>query len=302
MENNQPRPKRILSIDGGGIRGIIPLCILKEIELQTKKMPVEMFDFMAGTSTGAIISAALACGNTASDTLDLYIELCQEVFRKDWKGFIGSFGSYKYSSVNAAAIYRDVIGNVSLNDLPVDILLTAVRVNDRKQWYFTNDSPANAKTTGNLSLADCVAASAAAPTFFSPYPIQGVGLCVDGGVGTSGNPVYQACIEAAQYRPEGEYPADTTLVFSLGTGFYDNYKIPKWWGDWVEWSLRTSLSNPIEQQSGLAREIYDHFSRFNPSLPHEIDMDDTSVVDELVEIGKAEALKTDWEAFWDNYS
>lgn len=298
MEDIKSGSKRILSIDGGGIRGIIPLCILKEIEIQTGRMPAEMFDFMAGTSTGAIISAALACGNTASDTLDLYIKLCKEVFRKDWKGFIASFGAYKYDSASAAGIYESVIGGITLNELPVDILLTSVRVTDRKQWYFTKDSAANAKTTGNLRLVDCVTASAAAPTYFSPYPISGVGLCVDGGVGTSGNPIYQACVEAAQYRPEGEYPADITQVFSLGTGIYEDYKIPRWWGGWVEWSLFTSLSSPVEQQTRFAKEIYDHVERVNPVLPKGIDMDDIKAVDQLVDIGTKVALKTDWRDFW----
>jgi len=298
MADHKQYNKHILSIDGGGIRGIIPLCILREIELQTKKLPCELFDFVAGTSTGAIISGALAASLTAEQVLDLYLRLYGEVFKRDWKGFITSLGSYKYSSSRAARLYEETIGNISLNDLPVDIMLTAVRVTDRKQWYFVKDTLNNSKTTGNLRLVDCIAASAAAPTYFSPYPIQGVGLCVDGGVGTSGNPVYQACIEAAQYTEEGMYPPDSTLVLSLGTGTYEDYSSPRWWGDWVKWSLFTSLSSPVEQQTRLAKGIYDHVLRINPVLPRGIDMDEISAVDELVEIGKKVAQEIDMGAFW----
>lgn len=298
MEDYQKYDKHILSIDGGGIRGIIPLCILAKIEQQTGKLPCELFDFVAGTSTGAIISGALAASLTSEQVLELYLKLYGKVFKKDWRGFITSLGSYKYNSLKAAEVYAETIGNIKLNDLPMDIMLTAVRVTDRKQWYFVKDSSLNAKTTGHLRLVDCITASAAAPTYFSPYPVQSVGLCVDGGVGTSGNPVYQACVEAGYYTEEENYPPDKTFVLSLGTGTYEDYSMPRWWGDWVKWSLFTSLSSPVEQQTKMASTIYDHIKRINPPLPRGIDMDDVSSIDDLMEIGANAGDMVDWGEVW----
>src|SRR5579883_398279 len=75
-----PRPARILSIDGGGIRGIIPASTLIALEQQTGKPVRECFDFLAGTSTGALIAAALAAGLPATQILDIYTQRAHEIF------------------------------------------------------------------------------------------------------------------------------------------------------------------------------------------------------------------------------
>ncbi len=72
--------KRILSIDGGGIRGIIPAATLVALEQQWNKPARECFDFLAGTSTGALIAAALAAGLPATQILDIYVKRSSEIF------------------------------------------------------------------------------------------------------------------------------------------------------------------------------------------------------------------------------
>src|SRR4051812_36091250 len=84
----------------------------------------------------------------------------------------------------------DVLGasaKWTLNDCPIDVLITAKSL-DGKPWYFVKDNEFNAKTTGSRTLVECAVASAAAPTFFSPWDIKGIGKLVDGGVGVTGNP------------------------------------------------------------------------------------------------------------------
>lgn len=159
--------KRILSIDGGGIRGIIPLCALVELEKQTGKLTRDVFNMVAGTSTGAIIAAAVGIGMTAQKTLDLYQTLGSRIFKTDWLAFITTLGGMKYHSTACAAVYREFIGDVTINELPIDLMLTMMRVVDGKPFYAVKDNPANAGTTGKLKVVDCVTASAAAPTFLT---------------------------------------------------------------------------------------------------------------------------------------
>ena len=78
------RKKRILSIDGGGIRGIIPAAALVKLEATTGKRTSEEFDFVAGTSTGAVIAAAVAAGIQAVDILDLYLTRTKDIFAWRW--------------------------------------------------------------------------------------------------------------------------------------------------------------------------------------------------------------------------
>jgi patatin-like phospholipase/acyl hydrolase len=122
-------------------------------------------------------------------------------------------------------------------DFDTDLLITAKGFPDGIPWYFVRDNPDNSGCTGNLGLVDCVTASAAAPTYFDswtnredtePPPGCGrVGTLVDGGVGVTGNPVYQACVEAFYYTGEKYKPEETTTV-SLGTGRNMTKQRPTW--------------------------------------------------------------------------
>src|ERR1039458_2277652 len=75
----------------------------------------------------------------------------------------------------------------------LDLVLSAIRLSDAKPWYFVKNNPINASKTGSLGLLDCATASAAAPTYFDSWPMGDPvnGKLVDGGVGVTGNPVYQ---------------------------------------------------------------------------------------------------------------
>ena len=288
--------RRILSIDGGGIRGIIPLCALIQLEAQTGKPVREHFDFLAGTSTGAIIAGALAQGLSAERCLQLYQEAGPAVFRRDWLLWISSLFSYKYRTAPMRDLLQRYLGDVVLNELPVDVMLTATRVQDGKNWFFVRDCLANAQTTGQLKLNDCITASAAAPTFFEPWDVPGIGPCVDGGVGIAGNPVYQACVEAFYYTTEAYVPAET-IVVSLGTGVYPALHHPANLIDWVQFLIGELLDAPSEQQTAVVlRHFTDtHTYRWNPQLPQEIGLDAIERIPDLIKIGqKAAQADLDW--------
>lgn len=290
--------KRILAIDGGGIRGIIPLCFLIELEKQLKVRSRDFFSLMAGTSTGAIISGALSMGMTAEETLQIYTDLNSRVFQFNPLEWICRLGAFRYRMQPMVDLIKERIGDPKMNEVPIDIVLTAVRVSDGKPFYFVKDNAVNGKQFGKLKLVDCIAASSAAPTFFEPWDVPGIGVCVDGGVGIAGNPAYMACVESQERMPDGKYPPAQTTVVSLGTGFYKKVNAPVHLADWALWVVGELLEEPAEQQTELINRHYKsqgmHTLRFNVDMGEEIGMDNIAAVPRLVEIGKKAAAQVDW--------
>lgn len=302
----------LLSIDGGGIRGIIPAVALARLEQITRRPVRELFSFVAGTSTGGVIAAAAAAGIPMEQVVTLYRERARDVFvQSPFNLFKRIVAGWMYPSQSLYDVIRQELGpqrDWRLNDSPIDLLLTAKSVSDGKPWYFVRDSPRNSGRTGQLSLADCVTASAAAPTYFSPWMIRcgregALGPMIDGGVGVAGNPVYQACVEALEYA-EG-YTASKLTVISFGTGRFLREARPGWIGGWLSWILDELLESPGEQQTELVHRHYPQarFYRLDPdihklapSLRGEIRLDAIDRIDELWEIGQRFADQIDWPA------
>jgi hypothetical protein len=187
---------------------------------------------------------------------------------------------------------------VRLNQLPLDVLITAKGLVDGHPWYFVKDrAGANTERTGELLLGDCVTASAAAPTYFAPWQVGDIGLLVDGGVGVAGNPVYQACVESFEYT--GRYRPSETIVVSLGTGRFLERPRPTWLWSWVEWVLAEMFRSPGEQQTELVQRHYRaaRLYRIDAKLPRDFPLDTTGAgLVELEAIGQRLADLIDWPA------
>jgi patatin-like phospholipase/acyl hydrolase len=315
-----PDKKLILSIDGGGLRGIIPACMLVELERQTGKQAGEIFSFVAGTSTGAVISAAIAAGIPATQMLDLYVRRAGEVFPQlpwpvmDLKRLILG---YMYSNRKLREVLAEESGKArdwTIQNSPIDIMVTGKRVDDGMPWYFVKDCGLNRQRTGKLPLIDCVTASAVAPTYFKPWTVpeanppggdRPVGALVDGGVGVAGNPAYQACVEAFDYtgerNPDGteapKYRPDETILVSLGTGrFLQQDAHPNSILGWVKWLIGELLDSASEQQTDVVRRNFRDmpFYRLDLHLPRPIGQDGVKHIPELKAIGERFARTIDW--------
>jgi uncharacterized protein len=306
--------KLLLSIDGGGIRGILPACALAKLEQETGRLSREIFAFSAGTSTGALLSASIAAGIPAARLIDIYVKRGREIFspRAPWNTVKRVATGSMYSTATLHRVLSEEFGAASgwrINDSPIDLLITAKGL-DGTPWYFVKDKPANSGVTGRLGLVDCATASASAPTYFEPWRFASdptIGTVVDGGVGVTGNPVYQACVEAFYYT--GEYTPDDTLVVSLGTGRfpYDSTEPHTLWG-WLDWILAELLRSPGEQQTEI---VYRQFPtlpfyrldadllKLDPKLKKPIDMDDIEAIPKLIEYGQAFAALIDWKSLLD---
>jgi predicted acylesterase/phospholipase RssA len=300
------RQRRILSIDGGGIRGIIPATLLASLEQATGKPGREHFDFVAGTSTGAILVAGVAAGFSGERLASLYRRRGPELFRQvPVLGVLRRIvRGHLYDVERLRDMVAEELGELAawqINDVPLDILVTAKGLEDGHAWYFVKDRPGeNASRTGGYGLVESVTASAAAPTYFQPWPVEGIGLLVDGGTGVAGNPVYQACVEAFEYT--GAYQPAETIVVSLGTGRFLDRRRPTWLWPWVQWILSELLRSPGEQQTELVQRHYAtaRFYRIDVRLPRDIPLDATGdALDELEGLARNLAAEVDWPAILD---
>lgn len=309
------KKKFVLSIDGGGIKGIIPISALVQLEKITGKPARETFSFVAGTSTGAIIASSIAAGIPAQRLLESYVALATQLFDSNlFTGIKRFFWGYKYSTQKLYDLMALQLGDAAtwqINDSPIDLLISAKRIKDGMPWYFVKDNPKNSKRTGRLPLLDCVTASAAAPTVFYPWTIpedlaslQGhspVGTLTDGGVGVAGNPAYQACVEAFYYN---DYDPAHSVLVSLGTGHFQKDAMPTWLMSWLSWVLSELLNSTGEQQTEIVQRHFPKtpfyrldpdFKLLDPSITDQIELDDVKEVERLVRYGKQFASQIDWE-------
>ncbi|MCK5634769.1 MAG: patatin-like phospholipase family protein [Anaerolineales bacterium] len=313
--------KKILSIDGGGIRGIIPLACLVELEKLHGKPCREIFDMVAGTSTGSVISAGIALGISARGLLALYRELAKQAFQRlPLHQILFNLGNHRYSNTFIADTLDEIGADRPLNSLMVDILITAKNLETSRTDFFVKDSPGNASLWGMMTLKDAVLASIAAPTYFPAHSTEVLGkehTWVDGGVGVAGNPVYHAVVEAIHYSA-GLYPPGDTLVLSFGTGRRPHpidarsASILKW-GIWV---LAEIMEDAGEWQTYVTRREYEWTTRIDlrryqldltssimrdlgVAVPEgvdvtEIGLDAVWAADLLEDIGRAFAAKIDF--------
>lgn len=243
-----PGPKRILSLDGGGLKGIVTLGFLAEIEALLAKRHgndkkfrlAHYFDLIAGTSTGAIIAAALAKGMTVKEVTDLYMAMGNTVFTRNWfrKGLFRA----RYDDKKLKKLLKDVLGTkTTLGDasLQTGLLVITKRIDTNSPWPLGNN-PKGAyygpsETSSRIGNADyplwqVVRASTAAPAFFDPESMTiyqagsrrkaAAGLFVDGGVSPFNNPALQALMYATLdgYRVNWQTGSDNLMVISIGTG------------------------------------------------------------------------------------
>jgi patatin-like phospholipase/acyl hydrolase len=293
--------KNSLSINGGGIRGIIPASVLVALEQQTGKLTRDLFDYVAGTSTGALLAAGIAAGVPASELLTVYTTRSKEVFTPtgvmaDVKRVAEGF---MYDPARLHAVLASVFGSAaawSMNDCPIGICLPATAANGH-DWYFVRDGARNARTTGGVKMIDAAVASASAPTYFDHWPLTVDGQALaffDGGTGGLANPSYQACVEMFEY--DVFTPAQTRLV-SLGTGFYPGANAaPKGLIEVVSWATDTLVDTSEDwADRAVERQWPGVKQKFDWQLPVGIAMDDLSAIPELVALGKTAAASIDWK-------
>jgi uncharacterized protein len=234
-----PGPKRILALDGGGIRGALSVGFLKRLEIilrersgQTDLVLADYFDLIGGTSTGAIIAAALAIGMSAKEVEDVYLEFGGEVF-SDRAGSVGlprlGLLRGRYSAEPLRAKLKQYFGERTLSDdsIRTGLCIVTKRADTNSTWPLLNHPRGHYYPRNkDILLRRAVRASTAAPTYFDPEEIDlgggRSGAFVDGGVSLYNNPALLlflvATLKGFPFRWEtGE---DRLLLVSIGTGYW----------------------------------------------------------------------------------
>jgi len=230
-------PRKLLALDGGGIRGLVTIEVLAEIERLLREeagdealVLADSFDYIGGTSTGAIIAACLSLGMTVDKIRTFYLENAALMFDK--ASLLNRF-RFKYEDDKLARRLQQELGaGTTLGSDQLQTLLLVVMRNATTDspWPLSNNPgakynlPDRAFSNLEIPLWRLVRASTAAPTFFPPEVIDIGGaqtfVFVDGGVTMYNNPAFQLFLMAtlAPYRlswPTGE---DRMLIVSIGTG------------------------------------------------------------------------------------
>ncbi len=233
---------KVLCIDGGGIRGLIPALVLAEIERRTGRRIAEMVDFVAGTSTGGILACALtrpgADGRprfSAEELAGIYVEEGPRIFHRSLLKRVFSAGGWideRYEDDGLERALERYLGDAMLSDCLKPIFVTAYDIHDRFAFFFRSARAAR-DPTYDFPLAAVARATSAAPTYFEPeevtdragartYPL------IDGGI-YAVNPTMCAYADLVRDGSAGELQ----LMLSLGTGAQTRaytYEQARWWG------------------------------------------------------------------------
>ncbi|MDT9547346.1 MAG: CBASS cGAMP-activated phospholipase [Chlorobium phaeovibrioides] len=284
------KPFRILSIDGGGIRGVYPAHFLRCIEERLEMDLFEKFDMIAGTSTGSIIAAGVATGVPAADMVAMYKEHGAGIFRK--KRFFLPVKNVQplFDSVYDAQYLENVLAKVfqdkRLGDLEKPLLLPSTDIGNAcvrvlKSGYskeFTRDN--------TVLVKDAVLASCSAPTYFDPHRLNEY-LIADGGLWAN-NPALAAVIDAQKRLGVVQ---DDIQILSIGTGhsktMYGTNASRKW-GLINGWKNKEFISFILSLQSQSTLNYLNLMLRpgqikrvdFESDLP--LTLDDVSMLDDLI--------------------
>lgn len=295
--------KKILSIDGGGIRGIIPGQLLVEME---KAFGIEVwdhFDMIAGTSTGGILTCAYLCPSaedpkkpkfTSEEVVGLYFERGDEIFDIPIFHKIKTLGGIideKYPEDGIEDALQDYFGDVWLKDLLKPCIVTAYDIHRRKGHFFGQHKAKKAKGY-NFRVKDAARATSAAPTYFEcAQVISEAGdkfPLIDGGVFVN-NPSLTAYAEGrTTFKVENgeEATAKDMKILSIGTGYTRkryNYSKAKNYGmaEWVQPIIDIMMSGSAEVSHYQLDKVYGTIDNPNQYLRIDGDLKPTSVDPEM---------------------
>ena len=290
------QPFRILSLDGGGIKGIFTAAVLADLEANFLDGGAvsDYFDLVVGTSTGGIIALGLGAGLGASQLLDLYSSQGREIFPPKGRPLRKVLQYFKasYRSEPLDRIIYDVLGDLRLRDSQVRLCIPSL---DRKYgdvYVFKTPHHPDFIKDGEELMTKVAAATSAAPSYFKP--VEDGYIFADGGVWAN-NPIMIGLVEAlSSFKTK----RSDIAVLSIGCGEnpYKIGRLQRWFGGKLAWANLIFAAMHFQSMNTLGQAGLligrDKIMRLNPSCEATIRMDDWKrAVDVLPEEARAQTAK-----------
>lgn len=307
VEGREPYPKRILTIDGGGLKGAMPAAFIAEIEEVSGQRVVDNFDLIAGTSTGGIIALGLAAGLSGADILDFYLTRGPRIFDQEpGEGVLAtvmaglrramrSMRQLRTSKYDAGALRAElnvVFGDRRIGDALTRIVIPAYDSANGGLYVFKTAHHERLGVDWKVPMVDAALATAAAPTYLPAHSFDGAAHLLDGGIWAN-NPMGVAALEAASVL---SWDMRQARLLSLGctssitparrvVGFRN-----------VKWLIQTLFDGQDRLSHATAKLLLGHphtnphLVRVCPEVPTgHYALDDARRLEELVRMGRSNA-------------
>ena len=288
-------PFLIMTLDGGGLCGLYTLSVLESILVKVPDL-LDRVDLFAGTSTGGLITLALAMGMTVAQVIQLYLDRGAEIFDRSWaRAILSPFGltQAKYDNTGLIKVCQDTFGGRTLGTLKKRVMVPSFRLKgdadsgQDAEWgpcFFHNLDPVFNGYYNQLA-ADVAIRTSSAPTFFPSY--QGY---IDGGVACNDPAMAAVALAVAKER----VPLTNVRVLSLGTGTTLRYVQGanlNWGG--AQW-IRDIVNVFMDSMPGVTNQQLEwllgtHYQRLDAICP-DVPMDDLSAMPDLIAEGKTADL------------
>lgn len=295
---------KILTLDGGGIKGLYSASILAELENHFGNSTSSKFDLICGTSTGAIIACALASGLSASTIKDVFEQYGPIIFWKNsWFSKIKQLLlTSKYPDTNLKHTLKKVLKEKTFNDAHNFLCIPSYNVTTGQPYIFKTNHADGLNRDGDIFLWEAALASCSAPTYFPVYKSDYLTghKFVDGGVWAN-NPALVALVEAKRYFVGEDKEFDNTILVSISNldEVFSKFDIRPWRNSVLGWNtglIKLFLSAQIKS----VENIMDHLTEaldvnylriklpeLSPELIHKLDFDnaDNEVMESIIAHG-----------------
>ena len=288
--------RRILSIDGGGIKGACPAAFLATLEDSIGDNIANYFDLIVGTSTGGIIALGLGIGLSATEILGFYERFGPEIFKQ--QGFLGKLRHLVFAKYRSATIkhaLEDTFGESKLGDSCKRLVIPALNLDTGEAYLYKTAHDLRYERDYKESMVAIALATTAAPTYF-PAHISRSGIAfVDGGLWAN-NPTLVAAIESSlvlNWHPQ------TTRILSLGcsttptsVGLERRFSLGQSY--WAAKAVDIMMSGQSSSSIGIAKLMLseENVVRVSPLVERgRFSMDKTSNIEVLCGLGRGEARK-----------
>lgn len=291
-----PKPmKPILSLDGGGIRGIFTAAFLAHVEEHLDCRIVDHVGLITGTSTGSLIGLGLAAGYSAQEILEAYKEGAPKIFpSKKWyspRGWIGP----KHDNEELTKWVKDMFGDKVLGDSPVSLAIPTIDTETGSPRVWKTGHHPRLHVGKKTKMWEVALSSSAAPTYLPAVQVEGLGAYVDGGLWAN-NPSMVGIIEAKSFLGQ---PFESIRLLSIGTGKrktwfrFENIRDKGRLG-WVKSIVELILFVSSEATENQVEHLLEseQYLRINEDLPNKMELDDISSIGQLENLGRKVGMKS----------